>query len=200
VYGQRADISEHVLFDGSPDDFAPPFTWHFAPFTVITPAPACAILKFLNGGSMIDPVQLPILMKAIDFVFDEGRKILDERRERRKMGGSSPESEEPQEAKEIVALEPEKAHEIKQDLIASKIDDLLWQDQQWYVEKLVSTLEKQTKSYYILKEQYAQFGSALVPAYIVLAMEEKENAIIETRRQLEAILSKVYKKDINPNK
>ena len=29
---------------------------------------------------MLDPNQLPILLKAIDFVFDEGRKILDERR------------------------------------------------------------------------------------------------------------------------
>ncbi len=37
---------------------------------------------------MIDPVQLPILLKAIDFVFDEGRKILEERRERRKMDTS----------------------------------------------------------------------------------------------------------------
>ena len=35
---------------------------------------------------MIDPTQLPILLKAIDFVFDEGRKILEERRERRKNG------------------------------------------------------------------------------------------------------------------
>ncbi len=33
---------------------------------------------------MIDPIQLPILMKAIDFIFEEGRKILEERRERRK--------------------------------------------------------------------------------------------------------------------
>jgi len=30
---------------------------------------------------MIDPVQLPLLMKAIDFVFEEGHKILEERRE-----------------------------------------------------------------------------------------------------------------------
>jgi hypothetical protein len=37
---------------------------------------------------MLDPIQIPILLKAIDFVFDEGRKILEERRERRKTGAA----------------------------------------------------------------------------------------------------------------
>src|SRR5690242_9387425 len=67
--------------------------------------PACAILKLLNGGSMIDPVQLPILMKAVDFVFDEGRKILEERRERRKQNNNAPHVEESQATNEIVPLE-----------------------------------------------------------------------------------------------
>ena len=33
---------------------------------------------------MLDPIHIPVLLKAIDFIFDEGRKILEERRERRK--------------------------------------------------------------------------------------------------------------------
>ena len=33
---------------------------------------------------MLDAFELPVLLKAIDFLFDEGRKILEERRERRK--------------------------------------------------------------------------------------------------------------------
>jgi len=49
---------------------------------------------------MIDPTQLPILLKAIDFVFDEGRKILDERRERRKNGDSPATSVNEEPAKE----------------------------------------------------------------------------------------------------
>ncbi len=49
---------------------------------------------------MIDPTQLPILLKAIDFVFDEGRKILEERRERRKNSDSAPTSETQEPAKE----------------------------------------------------------------------------------------------------
>ena len=58
---------------------------------------------------MIDPTQLPILLKAIDFVFEEGRKILEERRERRKANATPPDgkSEEPAEETALAqALDP----------------------------------------------------------------------------------------------
>jgi hypothetical protein len=149
---------------------------------------------------MLDPIHLPILLKAIDFVFDEGRKILEERRERRKLNDNSQKGEDQKPAKEIIAPEIEKGDEIKQDLLASKIDEILWQNYEWEIGSLVRRLEAQTKSYYILKEQYAQWGSALVPPVILLQMEQKENSIIETRNELESVLSKVYKRDINPIK
>ena len=55
---------------------------------------------------MIDPTQLPILLKAIDFVFEEGRKILEERRERRKMNDTPQNSEDQEPVKEIPPLLP----------------------------------------------------------------------------------------------
>jgi hypothetical protein len=149
---------------------------------------------------MIDPTQLPILMKAIDFVFDEGRKILEERRERRKMNAASAKEEEQKPVTESSLPEPEQEEEIKQDLIASKIDDLLWKNHAEEVEHLVRLLEKHTRAYYTFKEQFAEFGSVYTPPHIVSQMKEKENSIIETRKQLEIVLSKVYKKDIHPNK
>jgi len=149
---------------------------------------------------MIDPVQLPILMKAIDFVFEESRKILEERRERRKLSDSPPESKEQEAAKEPVLPEPEKAKEIKQDLIVSKIDEILWQNHEKEVEHLVRLLETYSRNYHLAREQYAKWGSALVPPIIVHNMTEAENATIETIKQLEVVLSKVYKKDIQPIK
>jgi hypothetical protein len=148
---------------------------------------------------MIDPTQLPILLKAIDFVFDEGRKILEERRERRKNGNSIQTGENQEPAREIAPTEIQEKNEIKQDLITSKIDEILWQNHELEVQHLVKMLEKHTKNYYILKEQAAQWGSALVPPVIMLQIEERENLIMETRKQLEIILSKVYKKDITSN-
>lgn len=145
---------------------------------------------------MIDPVQLPILMKAIDFVFDEGRRILEERRERRRAETNAPQAEEPQAENEVVPLAPQQAEEIKNDLVVSKIDELLWQNHEADVKHLVTLLETYSRNYHIAREQYAKWGSALVPPIIVHNLTEAENSIADTLRRLEEILSKVYKKDI----
>src|SRR5687768_1877206 len=111
---------------------------------------------------MIDPNQLPILLKAIDFVFDEGRKILDERRERRKMNetGQSSEVQEPvqpvaEPGKEILtpSPEPEKEVETKQDLLSSRIDEILWQSHELDIKHLVKLLETYSGNYRLAKEQ-----------------------------------------------
>jgi hypothetical protein len=149
---------------------------------------------------MIDPVQLPILMKAIDFVFEEGRKILEERREHRKADRATAQLPSSEPEKELVPLEPEKVDEIKQDLISSKVDELLWQNNQREIESLVTQMKKHTENYYTLKEQEAEWGSALVPPVIVSQIRAKENSIIETRQRLEAALSKVYKREIKLDK
>ena len=148
---------------------------------------------------MIDPVQLPILLKAIDFIFDEGRKILQERRERRKMNESAPKEEHAEPEKEIVILEPEKAKEVKLDLQSSKIDELLWQNHEAEVQHLVRLLETYSRNYHITREQYAKWGEALVPPIIVHNLTEAENAMMETVAKLETVLSRVYNKDIQPN-
>lgn len=148
---------------------------------------------------MIDAVQLPILLKAIDFVFDEGRKILEERRERRKTNESAPKDEPVEPEKEIVVLEPEKAQEIKQDLQSSKVDELLWQNHEAEVQHLVRLLETYSRNYHISREQYAKWGDALVPPIIVHNLTEAENAMVDTVAKLKTVLSKVYNKDIQPN-
>ena len=148
---------------------------------------------------MIDPTQLPILLKAIDFVFDEGRKILDERRERRKAGESTPISENQEPAQEMTPVQVQEKNEIKQDLITSKIDEILWQNHELEVQHLVKLLETYSRNYHLAREQYAKWGSALVPPIIVHNMTEAENSMIDTIKRLETVLSKVYKKDLTPN-
>jgi hypothetical protein len=146
---------------------------------------------------MIESIQIPLLLKAIDFVFDEGRKILAERRERRMAeNGVTKADETKAEEKEVIPLEPEKAIEIKKDLIASKIDELLWQSNEAEVKHLVALLETYSRNYQIAKEQYAKWGSALVPPIIVHNMVEAENSMVDTLKKLETVLSKVYKKEI----
>ena len=145
---------------------------------------------------MIDPAQLPILLKAIDFVFDEGRKILEERRERRKLKDSPSKTESPEIEKEIALPEPESQIISKQIVLDSKVDETLWQNHEEEVKHLVRLLETYSRNYHLAKEQYAKWGSALVPPIIVNNMIDAENSMIEAIGKLQNILSKVYKKDI----
>ncbi len=150
---------------------------------------------------MIDPIQLPILMKAIDFVFEEGRKILEERRERRKAQETqeNPPKTEVQKPTEAVAtLEIPEEKPTKQELLASKIDEILWRNHEMEIQHLVRLLETYTRNYQLAKEQYAKWGSALVPPIVVNNLNEAENSVFETIKKLEAVLSKVYEKDVHP--
>jgi len=150
---------------------------------------------------MIDALELPLLLKAIDFVFEEGRKILEERRERRKRQENAPKTGIQAPAEEIAPpLPPEKSIEIKQELLNSKVDEILWQNHETEIQHLVRLLETYSRNYHLAREQYAKWGSALVPPIILHNMTEAENSMLETIQKLEAILSKLYRKDIDHTK
>ena len=148
---------------------------------------------------MIDPIQLPILLKALDFLFEEGHKILAERRERKKMETVAQNSDQPEPVRGMPPPDVQENKEIKQDLITTKIDEILWQNHELEVQHLVRLLETYSRNYHLASEQYAKWGSALVPPIIMHNMNEAENSVAETLKKLEAVLSKVYKKNINLN-
>lgn len=151
---------------------------------------------------MLDPIHIPILLKAIDFVFDEGRKILEERRERRKASAASTTAEpatNPEPASEPEPAAIDETNQGKQDLLTSRIDEILWKDHELEVQHLVRLLETYSRNYHLASEQAAKWGSALVPPIIVHNMTEAENSMVETLKKLEDVLSKVYEKDISPN-
>ncbi len=154
---------------------------------------------------MIDAIQLPILLKAIDFIFEEGHKILEERRERRKrdtqpsfIEEQPPAVNETAPSSEIVPLEPEKALQLKQDLLAAKVDETLWHDNEQELQHLVRLYDTYSHNYYLAREQYAKWGDALVPPIIVNNLREAENSMADTMRRMETVLSKIYKKEIPP--
>ncbi|HET6823059.1 MAG TPA: hypothetical protein VFH34_10440 [Anaerolineales bacterium] len=159
---------------------------------------------------MLDPIQIPILLKAIDFVFDEGHKLLEERRERRKTSAvgaagaanaaSAPaQTRDAPEPTEATSAETQESSETKQDLLNSKIDEILWKNHEAEVQHLVRLLETYSRNYHLASEQYAKWGDALVPPIIVHNMTQAENSMAETLKKLEDVLSKVYKKAITPN-
>lgn len=86
--------------------------------------------------------------------------------------------------------------ESKEELLSVKVDEGLWKNYEAEVGHLVRLLQTYSQNYQIAKEQYAKWGSALVPPIVVHNMTEAEDAMIETIEQLEAALSKLYNKDI----
>ena len=154
---------------------------------------------------MLDPIQIPILLKAIDFVFDEGHKLLEERRERQKMstagaaGAASATAQTGDAPEPIESSETQESRESKQNLLNSQIDEILWKNHEAEVQHLVRLLETYSRNYHLASEQYAKWGDALVPPIIVHNMNQAENSVAETLKKLEGVLSKVYKKDITPN-
>ena len=82
-------------------------------------------------------------------------------------------------------------------MLTSKIDEIVWQNHEMEVQHLVRLLETYSQNYHLAKEQYAKWGSALVPPIVVTNLKEAEASMLETIKQLEITLSKVYKKEIH---
>ena len=84
-------------------------------------------------------------------------------------------------------------------MLTSKIEDQSWLNHEEEVQHLVRLLDTYSRNYHLAKEQYAKWGDTLVPPIIMHNMTDAENHVMETIGRLETVLSKVYKKDINPN-
>ena len=166
---------------------------------------------------MIEVVAIPILMKTVDFLFEGSNKILQERRERRKAerdakksSGEGSATQPAGEARdtsvaqsvEITAaqvtdeVEAPSIIQSKETAISTPVDEVAWKDSEAEVKRLLSLLEVYTKNYHLAKEQYAKFGSALVPSIIVHNLTEAEDGIATTTEKLQTVLSKVYGKAV----
>jgi len=145
---------------------------------------------------MLEPVAIPILMQAVDFLFEETRKILQERRERRQaqLKETTTQSEPGNAVQETPP--PPDAIQTKEELLGQRISEQVWATYQAEVEHQVSLMEIYTRNYHLAREQYAKWGSALVPQVILHNLEEAEGAIADTTRKLQALLVKVYGKPI----
>jgi hypothetical protein len=163
---------------------------------------------------MIEVAAIPILMKAVDFLFVEGSKILQERRERRKAEletksdattaqstGEKEDVETTQPTESTVAettsgTEVPSVIQSKEAALSIPVDEAVWKDSEAEVKHLLSLLEVYTKNYYLAKEQYAKFGSALVPSIIVHNLAEAEDGVEATTEKLQTALGKVYGKNV----
>lgn len=140
---------------------------------------------------MIELVGVPLLMKAVDFLFVEGHKIVQERRERRRAEQNINENEpaDPiKNAKEIL--------QTKTEVVQQKISEKAIENHEKEIEHLLSLAEIHAANYRLAKEQYAKWGSALVPPIIANNLKESEDAVQSTVLKLHSILNRLTGKHL----
>jgi len=148
---------------------------------------------------MLETVSVPILLKAVEFLFDEGKKILEERRERRKIQNSEVEEKSESSPSNDTSLDETPKVEViksKESAIALSVPSSALADSESKIKHLMALLDVYTKNYYLAKEEYAKWGSALVPPIIVHNLEEAEDGVAKTTFELRSVLNKVYGKRI----
>ena len=145
--------------------------------------------------NMLDPTTVPILVKVLDFLFGEGSKVLQERRGRRKAAqeGEKPKGSEPLLASKLDSTEIIQSKDVA---LSQRVASSAWVTSEAKVNHLLSLLDTYTRNYYLAKEQYAKYGSALVPQIVVHNLIEAENGIATTMNELQDVLGTVYGKKV----
>ena len=147
---------------------------------------------------MLDTIAIPVLVKALDFLFEEGKNILEERRERRKTQGKEQQTAIPV-PQDLVVSGSENTSIIrsKEVVLSTPVSEVVWKDSERKVNHLLSLLETYKKNYYLIREQYAKYGSADVRPITVHNLTEAEDGIATTMKELQAILTQIYGKEIS---
>ena len=141
---------------------------------------------------MVEAIGIPLLVKAVDFLFEEGKNILKGIRARRK------ESEDTVQPSVDVKKQPvrECATMSKEQVLSKTISLKMWSDSEKEIEHILRLLELDTRAYRLAEESYKMYGRALVPLIIVNRLIEAEKGVEETTKRLKDALSKVYEEEI----
>ena len=133
---------------------------------------------------MLDPTTLPILLKSLDFIYEEYSKLLEERRERRKDAREGSQKG-----------MPELPAPTKEEALEKKIEPKEWQASEAHIEHLTDLLDIHYDNYHLLSKQYAQWTEVLVPPVISNGLMREEKEIEKITMQLKEALANLYSKD-----
>lgn len=150
---------------------------------------------------MIDPTQIPLLVKILDFLFGEGSKILQERRERRQAQlGNQEMNDEPStpQKSENHALVISESEQLatKDSVLSEQLDEARWSDVEGEIKHLGSLLDIHLRNYRLAKEKHAKWGSSLVPPIVMNDLIDAEDELVRTMFELQNALNRAYEKQI----
>jgi hypothetical protein len=78
-----------------------------------------------------------------------------------------------------------------------KIEESSWLNCEDKIKHLLSLLEIYSRNYYLAREQFAKWGSALAPPIVLNNLREAEDAVENTIEDLESVLTNLYGKEVN---
>ncbi len=149
---------------------------------------------------MIETIAVPILIKAVEFLFDESKKVLEERRKRRdvEIGKQQTTEISDKEKKTVEAPydNPGSMTDARTDLLSSKLDLDLLKVHEKDLTHLLELCEIYKSNLYITREKYARFGRDYAPPHLLHELKEYENDFLDTVQKLRKILVKIYGKEI----
>lgn len=144
---------------------------------------------------MLEAIAVPVVLKAVDFLFEEVSKIINDSKTKR----NNPKQDEKKQPELAFDDSVESVISTKEQATIQPISEDSLRRNKAKIEHLIRLLEIYTKNYYLAKEKYARWGSELVPAVIVHSLDESEEQVIQTAKELQDVLSDMYgKKVINP--
>lgn len=151
-------------------------------------------------GPALAPGTIPLLIKAVDFLFEEGKKILQEIRARRKESTDVDKTTKQTDSPRTPIIRDEQGTNdviiSKEDALNQKISEKDWADSEKEIEHLLRLLELDTRSYRLAQEQYKMYGRALVPPIVLNRLIDAEKGIEDTTKKLQKVMSKIYNKEI----
>lgn len=147
----------------------------------------------------MDPVSGMLIGKALDFLFDEVKLILAQRRTRQAQAEKSPSQTKGTDlATTTQHQDPQTIPPTtREEILRWNLSELAYQQREREIQSLVSQLTTHRQNLNHAYEQAAKWGDALVPSIIVNTINDEEQKIFEKSSRLKRVLEQVYGRSIN---
>lgn len=145
----------------------------------------------------IDPITVPVLMKILDFFFDQGAKILQQRRERQAKELEKDGKSDATTTHDTKPMQIETTITSKESALQQKIFDQKIKYNQKRLEHLLEIKEIYTNRHDLARKKMSVLGEIDTPYKILHEIDECEREIARIMEETKILLSDIFGKPID---
>jgi hypothetical protein len=127
---------------------------------------------------MLEAILVPVVKKAVDFLFDEGRDVVKAYLRRHNQPAEA-RDEFADNSEPVAILAPSKDEALRK-----QVDEAIVERYRSDLEHLLRLQEIQTRNYHLAMEQEAQWSKELVPSIIINRIISAEKDLADTTRRM----------------